>query len=86
MLVAMTQVADGDWSAAVEALDRALAIGEQVDDRDVLWNLGNAALQLGDDEGAAALLLPRLVAGPRGRRRHRSRLLPATPVLRPLRR
>ena len=29
----------------------------QVDDRDVLWNLGNAALQLGDDDGAAALLL-----------------------------
>ena len=24
--------------------------GEEVDDRDVLWNLGNAALQLGDDE------------------------------------
>ena len=45
----MTQVAEGDWSAAVAALDRALAVGEQVDDRDVLWNLGNAALQLGDD-------------------------------------
>ena len=27
------------------------ALGEDVDDRDVLWNLGNAALQLGDDDG-----------------------------------
>ena len=50
MLVAMTQVADGNWSAAREALDLALAIGDQVDDRDVLWNLANAALQLGDDD------------------------------------
>ena len=49
MLVAMTQVAEGDWSAATAALDRALKLGERVDDRDVLWNLANAALQLGDD-------------------------------------
>jgi DNA-binding CsgD family transcriptional regulator/tetratricopeptide (TPR) repeat protein len=49
LLTAMTQVSEGDWSAAVAALDLALAVGEQVDDRDVLWNLGNAALQLGDD-------------------------------------
>ncbi len=33
----------------MDALDVALEIGEDVDDRDVLWNLGNAALQLGDD-------------------------------------
>ena len=50
MLVAMTRVSEGDWSAGVEALDLALRTGEQVDDRDALWNLGNAALQLGDDE------------------------------------
>ena len=50
MLVAMTKVADGDWSAAREALDRAVAMGDQVDDRDVLWNLANAALQLGVDD------------------------------------
>ena len=31
-------------------LDLALRTGERVDDRDVLWNLGNAALQLGDDD------------------------------------
>jgi DNA-binding CsgD family transcriptional regulator len=49
MLVSMTQVAEGDWSAAAAALDRALELGDQVDDRDVLWNLANAALQLGDD-------------------------------------
>lgn len=50
MLVAMTLVADGDWAGATDALDDAFAIGESVDDRDVLWNLGNAALQLGDDD------------------------------------
>ena len=49
LLVAMTEVAQGDWSAATYALDRAVEIGEQVDDRDVLWNLANAALQLGAD-------------------------------------
>ena len=57
---------------------------EQVDDRDVLWNLGNAALQLGDDDAAAALLRLRPVAGPGGRRRHGGRLLPAAALLRPL--
>jgi DNA-binding CsgD family transcriptional regulator len=49
VLVAMTLAADADWAAAVGALDLALAIGEDVDDRDLLWNLGNASLQLGDD-------------------------------------
>ena len=49
LLTAMTQVSEGDWSAAVVALDRAFAVGDEVDDRDVLWNLGNAALQVGDD-------------------------------------
>ena len=49
MLLAMTRVAESRWSEAVEALDQALTIGEDVDDRDVLWNLGNAGLQLGDD-------------------------------------
>jgi DNA-binding CsgD family transcriptional regulator len=50
MLVSMTLTAEGNWSGAVEALNLALKIGEEVDDREVLWNLGNAALQLGDDE------------------------------------
>jgi DNA-binding CsgD family transcriptional regulator len=46
----MTLVAEGSWAPAVEALDRAVAIGDRVDDREVLWNLANAALQLGDDQ------------------------------------
>ncbi|WP_374455412.1 AAA family ATPase [Nocardioides sp.] len=49
LLVAMTHAAESRWAEAVAALDLALALGEHVDDRDVLWNLGNAALQLGDD-------------------------------------
>jgi DNA-binding CsgD family transcriptional regulator len=49
MLIAMTLTAERDWSGAVAALDLACAIGDEVDDREVLWNLGNAALQLGDD-------------------------------------
>ncbi|HET6939355.1 MAG TPA: AAA family ATPase, partial [Nocardioides sp.] len=50
MLLAMTLVAGGDWSAASAALDEALELGELVDDRNILWNLGNAALQLGADD------------------------------------
>jgi DNA-binding CsgD family transcriptional regulator len=50
LLVSMTQVAEGDLRAATAALDRALGLGDIVDDRDVLWNLANAALQLGDDQ------------------------------------
>lgn len=51
MLTSMTAVAEGRWDAAVDALNFAFDLGEDVDDRDVLWNLGNAALQLGNDEG-----------------------------------
>ena len=50
MLVAMTRAGGGDWAGAVPALDVALARGDAVDDIDVLGNLGNAALQLGDEE------------------------------------
>ncbi len=49
MLLAMTRAAEGDWASAVAALDVALATGEELTDLDVLGNLGNAALQLGDD-------------------------------------
>ncbi len=49
MLLAMTATTEEDWSGAVAALDLALASGEEVDDLAVLGNLGNAALQLGDD-------------------------------------
>lgn len=50
MLVAMTRAAESEWSDAVGALDVALPTGDLVDDVDVLGNLGNAALQLGDDD------------------------------------
>ena len=49
MLLAMTRAAESDTSGAVEALDVAVRAGETVVDLDVLGNLGNAALQLGDD-------------------------------------
>ncbi len=51
LLDSMTRASDDDLAGAVAALDEALAVGEDVDERDVLWNLGNAALQLGDDAG-----------------------------------
>ena len=51
MLVSMTGVAEARWEAAAESLTFALQLGEDVDDRDVLWNLGNVALQLGHDDG-----------------------------------
>lgn len=50
LLVAMTRTADQDLAGAVEALDRAAAIGLEVADREALWNIGNAALQLGADQ------------------------------------
>ncbi len=49
MLQAMTRAAESDFSRAVEALDVAFDAGSALDDIDVLGNLGNAALQLGDD-------------------------------------
>ncbi len=49
MLVAMTRADEGDWVSAVAALDLALVTGEELTDLDVLGNLGNAALQLGDE-------------------------------------
>jgi DNA-binding CsgD family transcriptional regulator/tetratricopeptide (TPR) repeat protein len=52
LLVAMTQVADGDWAAARATLAEALEVGRDVTDVDVLGNLGNAALHLGDDDAA----------------------------------
>ena len=49
ILAAMSRAAESDWSGAVEALDMAVQIGDAVTDVDVLANLANAALQLGDD-------------------------------------
>ena len=50
LLAAMTSAADESWTDAVVALDAALDGGDQVEDPDVLANLANAALQLGDDD------------------------------------
>ncbi len=62
-----------------------MEIGERVDDRDVLWNLANAALQLGDDRArstSTATRWPRArEAGAVHIRRH---LLPAKDLLRPV--
>lgn len=49
MLAAMSLAAAADWSGAVVALDVAVQVGDRVPDLDVLANLANAALQLGDD-------------------------------------
>ena len=49
ILAAMTRASASDWSGAVEALDGAVRVGDAVTDLDVLANLANAALQLGDD-------------------------------------
>ena len=50
LLAAMTSAADHAWNDAVASLDAARSSGDLVDDLDVLANLANAALQLGDDE------------------------------------
>jgi DNA-binding CsgD family transcriptional regulator len=52
LLAALTASAEDDWAQAVATLERARRAGPQVDDLDVLGNLGNAALHLGDDEAA----------------------------------
>jgi DNA-binding CsgD family transcriptional regulator/tetratricopeptide (TPR) repeat protein len=49
LLTSMTLAADGQWQQAVLALRLGLDAGPGVLDPDVLGNLGNAALQLGDD-------------------------------------
>ena len=52
LLAAMTLAGDGAWGGAAAALRPALAIGPEVEDLDLLGNLGNAALNVGDDEAA----------------------------------
>ena len=53
LLGTLTASADEDWPRATAGLDRALAAGRDVEDLDVMGNLGNTALHLGDDEGAS---------------------------------
>ncbi|HST66347.1 MAG TPA: AAA family ATPase [Mycobacteriales bacterium] len=50
LLASMTAAARGDVATAITALGDALEEGAAVTDPDVLANLGNAALHLGDDE------------------------------------
>lgn len=52
LLATLTASGDQDWARAVPALERALEAGRQVEDLDVMGNLGNTALHLGHDEGA----------------------------------
>ena len=48
----LTASGDQDWARAAPALEQALEAGRQVEDLDVMGNLGNTALHLGHDEGA----------------------------------
>jgi DNA-binding CsgD family transcriptional regulator len=52
LLGTLSAAADSDWARATSTLERALAAGRQVEDLDVLGNLGNTALHLGHDDGA----------------------------------
>ncbi|GAB3436099.1 LuxR C-terminal-related transcriptional regulator [Phycicoccus ginsengisoli] len=52
LLETLTASGDHDFRRAVVALEQALAAGREVDDLDVMGNLGNTALHLGHDEGA----------------------------------
>jgi DNA-binding CsgD family transcriptional regulator len=64
LLAALTASAGNDWARAVAALEPALAAGRQLEDLDVLGNLGNTALNLGDDE-ATRFFYATLVSGAR---------------------
>ena len=52
LLVGTTEAARGHWASAAAPLRDALESGAEVTDPDVLSNLGNTALHLGDDQAA----------------------------------
>jgi DNA-binding CsgD family transcriptional regulator len=52
LLGALTASAANDWVRAAATFERAVEVGRQVEDVDVLGNLGNTALNLGDDDAA----------------------------------
>jgi DNA-binding CsgD family transcriptional regulator len=52
LLATLTASADGDWADAAAHLGGALEAGRQIDDLDVLGNLGNTALSFGYDREA----------------------------------
>ena len=53
LLRSMTLAADGQWTPAIAALSQGMQTATDELDSDVLSNLGNAALHLGDDEAHA---------------------------------
>lgn len=50
LLLSMTRTSEGKLREATIALSVAATIGADVDDREVLWNVGNCALHLGNDD------------------------------------
>jgi DNA-binding CsgD family transcriptional regulator len=52
LVAAARLTATDSWGGALKQLQEALATGRDIDDLDLLGNLGNAALNLGDDEAA----------------------------------
>ncbi|MGO4343201.1 helix-turn-helix transcriptional regulator [Pedococcus sp. 2YAF34] len=52
LLRTLTASGDQDWGRTTPALEQALDAGREVEDLDVMGNLGNTALHLGHDEGA----------------------------------
>lgn len=66
LLAATTADANRQWAAAREALAQAVDLTAELDDPDVVANVGNAALHLGDDEGHRRCFT-RMLAGARDR-------------------
>ncbi len=66
LLEATTADAAQQWEPALRALQAALDAAADIDDPDVLGNVGNAALHLGDDDGHRRCFT-RLLAGARDR-------------------
>jgi DNA-binding CsgD family transcriptional regulator len=66
LLDATSADAAHQFSAALEALAQAVALAGEVEDPDVIANVGNAALHLGDDDGHRRCFT-RMLAGARDR-------------------
>ena len=66
LLAATTADGRGDFTTALPALARAVELTGELDDPDVVANVGNAALHLGDDEGHRRCFT-RMLAGARDR-------------------
>ena len=66
LLAATTADLAGRWRDALEPMAQAVHLTPEVDDPDVVANVGNAALHLGDDEGHRRCFT-RMLAGARDR-------------------